>query len=345
MKERPVDRCVDHWNKVSSNMLKPAFFKEVYDKVEEVKDDPDMNFRADVLMEVVDDVFKKSNTNRKDNSMDQIFCNLFEWSLNKVVYSFDEDVENALSEMRWEDVQSHLISTFDNLPLNAFAISFNNEYKDKDGDVFDTCVVYRDYYLKDQSQSAGLFFLFSNTNMVNEREVAFFPAGLSTNITGYENMTTIEDAYNANCQYFNRFKTNKKNRIKLKNLRTHILPYILYICSQNAEICQPIENKKIFKPATKPEYIKHKYREVKQFVCGEQTGCRIRNFKKQQSERRSNGKGSMKSPHVRRAHYHRYWKGKGSNRHTEIKWIPPIYIHEDLKGYIKSCKVKVKKTY
>lgn len=342
MKEKQVDRCVNHWNKVSSNMLKPAFFKEFYDKVDEVKDDPDMNFRADVLMKVVDDVFKKSKTNRKDDSMDQIFCNLFEWCLNKVVYSFDEDVENSFLDIHWSDLSSHLVSTFDNMPLNAFAISFRNTYEDEE-DTFDTAIVYRDYFLGEENASAGLFFLFSNTHMVDERRVVFFPVGICTNIDGYE-IDTLDEAYKANCQRFKRFENNK-NKIKFKKLLMHILPYIFYICSQNAEICQPLENKKIFKPATKPEYIKHKYREVKQFVCGEQTGCRIRNFKQQQSERRSNGKGSMKSPHVRRAHYHRYWKGKGSNRHVEIKWIPPIYIHEDLKGYIKSCKVKVKETY
>lgn len=340
MKERQVDKCVNHWNKVASQMMSAKFFKDFNDNVEKLKDDPDMNFRADVLMKALENSFKNGG---KDTEMDQIDCNIFEWSLNKVIYSFDEDVENSFKDIHWSDLESHLISTFDNLPLNAFALSFNTRYEDGE-DVFDTAIVYRDYFLGEKNASAGLFFLFSNTKMIDDRKVAFFPTGISTNIDGYD-ITTLKDAYEANCQYFKRFNTSKKNRLKYKKLLTHVLPYIFYLCSQNSEICQPIENKKIFRPISKPEYIKHKYREVKQFMCGEQTGCRIRDFKKQQSERRSIGKGSMKSPHVRRAHYHRYWKGTGLNRHVEIKWIPPIYIHEDLKGYIKSCKVKVKETY
>lgn len=340
MKERQIDKCVNHWNKVASQMMSANFFKDFNDNVEKLKDDPDMNFRADVLMKALENSFKNGG---KDTEMYQINCNIFEWSLNKVIYSFDEDVENSFKDIHWSDLESHLISTFDNLPLNAFALSFNTRYEDGE-DVFDTAIVYRDYFLGEKNASAGLFFLFSNTKMIDDRKVAFFPTGISTNIDGYD-ITTLKDAYEANCQYFKRFNTSKKNRLKYKKLLTHVLPYIFYLCSQNSEICQPIENKKIFRPVSKPEYIKHKYREVKQFVCGEQTGCRIRDFKKQQSERRSIGKGSMKSPHVRRAHYHRYWKGTGSNRHIEIKWIPPIYIHEDLKGYIKSSKVKVKESY
>lgn len=338
MKEKQVDRCVNHWNKVSSNMLKPVFFKEFYDEVEKIKDDTNMNFRADILMKVADNSLRQNLTDRHK----QIMCNLFEWTLNKVVYSFDKDVEESFLDLHWSDISTHSISTFNNLPLNAFAISFNNPYKD-DEDYFDTVVVFRDFMLNDPSLSSRLYFTFSDTNMIDERHAKFFPMGITTDFHGVYFGDTIEDCYKFNCDNFEMY--GSKYRGKLKKLLVHVLPYIFYLCSQNAEICQPLENKKIYRPATNPEYVKHKYREVKQFMCGEQTGCRIRNFKKQQSERRSARKGSMKSPHVRRAHYHRYWKGTGSNRHVEIKWIPPIYVHEDLKGYIKPSKVSVKETY
>lgn len=339
MKESKSDYCVKFFNKVAESILPADLFKRISDEVALLTEDLDMNYRADVLMHVVDNL--KHPEIREERKQD--LCTLFEWCLNKVVYSFDEDVEKSFSDIHWSDLESHLVSTIDNLPLNAFAVSFNCNYED-DEDVFDSMLVYRDYCLKDVKQSAGLFFVMYNTHLVEGRKVAIFPIGLSTNLEGYD-IATIKDAYEANCRYFQRFRDNKQHRIKYKKLLTHIFPYILYLCSQNAEICQPLENKKIYSPIKKPEYIKHKYREVKQFVCGEQTGCRIRDFKKQQYERRSIGKGSMKSPHVRRAHYHRYWKGTGSDRHIEIKWIPPIYVHENLKGYIKSSKVRVKESY
>ena len=122
MKERSVDKCVNHWNKVSSNMLKPVFFKEFYDKVEKIKDDTDMNFRADILMKVAGNSLRQNLTDRHK----QIMCNLFKWTLNKIVYSFDKDVEESFLDLHWSDISTHSISTFNNLPLNAFAISFNN---------------------------------------------------------------------------------------------------------------------------------------------------------------------------------------------------------------------------
>lgn len=54
MKERQVDKCVNHWNKVASQMMSAKFFKDFNDNVEKLKDDPDMNFRADVLMKALE---------------------------------------------------------------------------------------------------------------------------------------------------------------------------------------------------------------------------------------------------------------------------------------------------
>jgi len=122
-----------------------------------------------------------------------------------------------------------------------------------------------------------------------------------------------------------------------------ILPYILYLCSQNAEIAQEPTSRRIYKPWKLSP--KHKYREVKQMQCATKDGMKIRNFKKMQAERKLNGKGSMKAPHMRRAHYHRYWVGSGENRHIEIKWVAPTYIHEDMKDLIKPTNAKIKETY
>lgn len=33
------------------------------------------------------------------------------------------------------------------------------------------------------------------------------------------------------------------------------------------------------------------------------------------------------TPHTRRSHAHRYWVGKGENRHLEVRWLQDMKIN------------------
>lgn len=46
-------------------------------------------------------------------------------------------------------------------------------------------------------------------------------------------------------------------------------------------------------------------------------------------------------PHVRRAHWHHYWKGSGASRELILKWVPPVYVNKNL-GEIVPSVTKIK---
>ena len=39
------------------------------------------------------------------------------------------------------------------------------------------------------------------------------------------------------------------------------------------------------------------------------------------------GKGSPKSPHIRRSHFHSYWTGSGDSKELIVKWVNTIFVH------------------
>lgn len=53
-------------------------------------------------------------------------------------------------------------------------------------------------------------------------------------------------------------------------------------------------------------------------------------------------KGSPKSPHIRRSHFHSYWTGSGENKELVVKWINTIFVHGNDEEPDKSTVHKVK---
>lgn len=103
---------------------------------------------------------------------------------------------------------------------------------------------------------------------------------------------------------------------------------VLYLCTKNAEIQgqgkprnpKPKKTKKGWRlfPASKP----------KAWDVGVRTGAALRNaYHAQETEQ--TGTGSAKRPHIRRAHWHTYWKGAGDEKQATLKWIAPISVNID----------------
>lgn len=124
-----------------------------------------------------------------------------------------------------------------------------------------------------------------------------------------------------------------------------LMQLVLYICAQNKEISEDAEQAKITRIPKSRELIKDKFREVRKWNCGENTGKIIRGIYNQHNYVHYNvsenaGTGSPKRPHARRGHWHHFWVGseKNSDRHLELKWIAPTFIHKD-EGNEKIVKI------
>lgn len=117
---------------------------------------------------------------------------------------------------------------------------------------------------------------------------------------------------------------------------SEMLQLVLYICADNADVKQPEENKRTYrerKPGDKTQ-ITDKYREVRKWDTGFYVGNALR------KERSSSGsyekqpyQGGTKRPHMRRGHWHHYWRGKEGNKELVLHWVLPIFVNgEDADG-------------
>lgn len=119
---------------------------------------------------------------------------------------------------------------------------------------------------------------------------------------------------------------------------------LLYLCSQNGEIAgdgvpgnpKPKKTKKGWRlfPAQKQ----------KVWDVGVRMGAGLRRayqHQQAQPEGESESVGGAKRPHIRRAHWHTYWKGSGDDKRSELKWLPPIAVKledEDLPAVVRVVK-------
>lgn len=104
--------------------------------------------------------------------------------------------------------------------------------------------------------------------------------------------------------------------------------FVLYLSAINSEIAPVTKGAVVKRQAGQREY-KHKDRSEMSEV-GYKVGASIR----KSLDSRSNvvyvgehAKGSPKSPHIRRSHFHSYWTGSGENKELVVKWINTIFVH------------------
>ena len=202
--------------------------------------------------------------------------------------------------------------------------------------------------IKNKSEVVGgLYFVFGNT-VHSGSKLIIAPMGfqIPRNELSNGNYTTdgvtFNDVYELNSDSSNRIRTSSA-KAEFKKMLKFILPYIVFICTQNSDKEQTVVNKGIYKPYKGTPT--GSYREVKQEVYGEKAGLNIRNFRNGVHVKSDSGVGSKKSPHVRRSHYHRYWVGSGKDRHLEVRKQPETRVHAELFDDILPSLVNIKAKY
>lgn len=110
-----------------------------------------------------------------------------------------------------------------------------------------------------------------------------------------------------------------------------LLPYLLWLCVAEPEITHRDE------PIRRAELTRQKYSVNKKtgafippdkpflYEVGARLGGEIRKKQAEIEQGLSDGTRSMR-PHIRRGHWHGYWKGTGQNRQFDVRWQPAIFV-------------------
>ena len=287
----------------------------------------------------------------------------FRWIKSKLVYFFDPDVERQFAGLDIDDLLAMPLSVLNRLPASEFFVAVDPgayDWHDDDGNapIGFLFVLDRNYScgnMLDRS-SAGfqiiLVFDYSEQGdnaHVDYRPLAYMGVKFTTAVpmTFGTLMTMNIDEIHQKSKDWRRGITVDEDTWNTGiaqtdslyyDVLTHTLPYILYLCSENAELQD--DSEKTYRPWTLEP--KHKYREVDQIACGTELGKRIRSFKNNSSVVYTSGrtgKGRSKAPHHRRAHFHKFWVGSGENKHVVIKWLQEMYIHKDAQVIVTGVRV------
>lgn len=230
------------------------------------------------------------------------------WRLTKGVYEFDPELNDALDQ---SDVGSLPLDAVRNLPEYAPYIVLDREYMGVH--------VY------------GAWVCRGDTGKGEDgvQVVAHGPNGWLHCIVLF--MDTDIDATLSRA-YQNLNADGLSSAVMLqegKRLVTDVLKRALYLASTEPDLTGVVRKPQFFKRISHGASIitTDPPRAANVIGVGYRYGAAVRTWKQQERETREGGAptGTTVAPHIRRAHYHLYWTGKG-RKEPRVKWIAPVLV-------------------
>lgn len=348
-----LDNVAKYLSDLSKNMFPSDDFVKLRKFVNDNMSLPDAEYKTSAVVSALDQLRESNDSlikHLKYSQSDSVLSTIYNWMEYKVVYAFDDDVEKELNQAHWKDLREIPVNILKDLPVHGFAIALREPFtvREDSYESYDYMLVLCDTVIKDKTEAVGgLYFVFGNT-VHSGSKLIIAPMGFQIPRNEISNGhyttdgVTFNDVYELNSNSSNRIRTSSA-KAEFKKMLKFILPYIVFICTQNSDKEQTVVNKGIYKPYNGTPT--GSYREVKQEVYGEKAGLNIRNFRNGVHVKSDSGVGSKKSPHVRRSHYHRYWVGSGKNRHLEVRKQPETRVHAELFDDILPSLVNIKAKY
>lgn len=269
---------------------------------------------------------------------------LKDWSLNKQIYSIDEDFGETLLNT---DSVTFTENTFEHLPFKVFYADFSD------------CE-----YLRQQLDCSGIFFHVYKTNLkdvekksriaVSFGEEQIFCSAqkdFDTDEVWVISSIRLKDSYyfhdiftlpNASFSvdltalahsFVNPFYEDKdKGRVKREDIRlseqvykTFVYQFLLYLSSYKPDIVENEETKRTYKKPNPNFLPKNKFSEIQAYNVGYKMGTAYRTWKKKYKSSDSVPTGRKNRPHAVRAHWRNQWYGSGENKEQRLIWIHEFF--------------------
>lgn len=261
------------------------------------------------------------------------------WRFNKRIYSFDRSVAEEI--MKSYNHESAIpVEIFEQMPYNCLYL----EVKNTPLSAFITVDMDTDgnkallFYAPTSKRTASLSLKSKSIAECIKDEKNQLMKFLDLNRQKIELSNIGITKENIQIQY------QKELSDKL-NFLGMLLPLVLYLCAENAEIEYngTSVNKDSFPSPSVNSYsnVNSKPTKPKRMDVGIKLGRTIRFYKNDNAETQKSAKKSVshigtdkrihlqKSPHVRKGHYHHFWTGstKDNTRSLKLKWVAPSFVN------------------
>lgn len=241
------------------------------------------------------------------------------WRQNKIIYAFDPDMAKALASQA-EDVTDTDVLPAEllmHLPYPCIYIKAPVLLEHMDG-----FWAWMDYDQNREGAELRIQWVFDTMDGSIPQVLHILPGATLRECVMDTLQTTLEHT---------REPVDISNPVDGAKIILKAIQLLLYILADNADIeDEPKPHLHVVnsrKPHTK---IQDKAGEVVAKNVGVRIGAAFRHTRGSKIAGGSTGTGSAKRPHMRRGHWHHYWRGPQDARELTLKWTAPTVIHGDV---------------
>lgn len=240
------------------------------------------------------------------------------WRQNKIVYAFDPDMAAALASQA-EDVTDTDVLPADllmHLPYPCIYIKAPGLLEHMDG--FWTWV---DFDVNREGPELRIQWVFDTMDASVPQVIHIIPGATIRDCVLGTMQTTQEHT---------REQVDMSNLLDGARIILMAIQLLLYLLADNADIDdEPKPQISVVNSRKPKQKIQDKAGEITAKTVGVRIGAAFRRSRRGKSTGGSTGTGTAKSPHLRRGHWHHYWRGPKDARELTLKWTAPTMIHAD----------------
>lgn len=269
-----------------------------------------------------------------DKIIDAMFSNLHyvltanEWKRKKQIYLFDSDFASELSNT---DTKITLpTGIFDRLPYRTLYLDFSNNSSICKLANMDGCIVSVDpVTVSDKEYNVIRFVTYRHGKSGSVRVL----------IVASDTMLEFS-AQDIDYCLTGGADSNAEELVDITKVQAGtVLKSLLYLCSYEPDIRETVVSKQRVRQSKKS-----KQTPIREFSVGQRFGEAFRAWTKGTlGAQHSTGTGQHKKPHVRRAHWHRFWVGKKNSPEREIiiRWVSECFCGVSDSKELDAVKHKV----
>lgn len=235
-----------------------------------------------------------------------------DWLTSKQVFSVSTELTQALMSCVNDDGGLEFyLQSFDHLPFRSFYVNLENVPTDVNAMGFSSALV---GVRRFNAEHAWLYvgFIDKTGKIVHNWAVDF----ADELIKDGHSVSDVVD-----------LRLYDKRGLPSEKIYYFIMSTILYLTTDKPDVLESSETKHTYREPGAGYKVKNKFREIRKWDVGVRYAASVKETKEYSYQKKDSAKdGTPKRPHVRRAHWHHYWVGRGRTE-LVLRWVDQMLIN------------------